>query len=186
MTEEACKSASVYTHATHSCDFNSSLDANVKKHVFISLHVGEAAKLQFATPQSFVDRLPRAAIQIQTAARKSDLCGADGRFHERVCTCACTCSSWSRSDLPVPTPFNELLPGWPLKLHPYILLAPFVCRPNPAFRSTPLPVPPPLLLLALPWSKWSFCHIDQQNIALIFKHKASWRAPLSLAKWEWV
>lgn len=93
MTEEACKSASVYTHATHSCDFNSSLDANVKKHVFISLHVGEAAKLQFATPQSFVDRLPQAATQIQTAARKSDLCGADGRFHERVCTCACTCSS---------------------------------------------------------------------------------------------
>lgn len=137
MTEEACKSASVYTHATHSCDFNSSLDANVKKHVFISLHVGEAAKLQFATPQSFVDRLPQAATQIQTAARKSDLCGADGRFHERVCTCACTCSSWSRSDLPVPTPFNELLPGWPLKLHPYILLAPFVCRPNPAFDQPP-------------------------------------------------
>lgn len=144
MTEEACKSASVYTHATHSCDFNSSLDANVKKHVFISLH----AKLQFATPQSFVDRLPRAATQIQTAARKSDLCGADGRFHERVCTCACTCSSWSRSDLPVPTPFRSSCLGdrWSS-----ILTSPVssLClQAKPCLRSTPLPVPPPLLLRA--------------------------------------
>lgn len=148
MTEEACKSASVYTHATHSCDFNSSLDANVKKHVFISLRVGEAAKLQFATPQSFVDRLPRAATQIQTAARKSDLCGADGRFHERVCTCACTCSSWSRSDLPVPTPFRSSCLGdrWSS-----ILTSPVssLClQAKPCLRSTPLPVPPPLLLRA--------------------------------------